>query len=267
MGEDVRACPRCGKSEVYLKFNEPPFNIVRCRSCRLVYLGNPPSSETLYEDYYGDDPNPLNYRCDSVDSSLRELYAINHQRMGLVRQLVPAGKLLDVGCGRGFFLRTAMDYGYSVSGIDVSEKAVNYARKVFQVDAESVPIENLSGQQYDAVTLWHVLEHFVDPFIVLKQIRGMLSDGGVCIVEVPNLHSLKFMLAGKKWQGGNHPLYHRTFFTGKTLRETFSSLGFSKVGRVKISYHFPDKSGGQWIIKKALNLAAMDSFLDFAAWK
>jgi 2-polyprenyl-3-methyl-5-hydroxy-6-metoxy-1,4-benzoquinol methylase len=52
----------------------------------------------------------------------------------------------------------------------------------------------------------HVLEHFVNPYEVLAQIRSLLKNGGVCVIEVPNLRSLKFMLAKTKWKGGNHPL-------------------------------------------------------------
>lgn len=267
LGNNIRPCPRCNDLKVRRKIIEAPFVIVKCHSCGLVYLGNPPDSDRLYDDYYGDDPKSADYHNDSPDTSLRELFAINQQRIDLMKKFMPAGNLLDIGCGRGFFLKTAYDHGYGVSGIDVSEKAIDYARREFHVDAESIPVENLSGRRFDLITLWHVLEHFSDPFIVLRQIHELLADGGICVIEVPNLHSLKFMLARKKWQGGNHPLYHRIFFTASTLRKSILAAGFSKIQRVKLSYHIPGKRDLLRVTKRALNSFAMDSFLDFVAWK
>ena len=265
--ENLGSCPRCGKSRTHQKFYEPPFKIVKCNSCHLVFLGNPPDSSVLYEDYYSDDPNPADYRTGFNDTSLRELYTINCRRLDLLKRLAPEGKLLDIGCGRGFFLKTALDNGYKVRGIDVSEKATVYSRKFFRVETECLPLEKLSGEKYDIITLWHVLENFPDPFIVLKQIRDMLSDRGVCMVEVPNLNSLKFIVARNKWHGGNHPLYHRTFFTASTLSKSLLDAGFSKIKRVNLSYHVPGRSKAYWTAKAALNHFAFDSFLDFAAWK
>jgi SAM-dependent methyltransferase len=267
--ESIRPCPYCGKTDAQLKFSEPPFVIVKCRSCGLVYLGNPPSSDNLYDNYYGDDPNPADYCKESSDPSLRELYMINQRRVDLIKRLLREGKLLDIGCGRGFFLKTALESGFQVSGIDTSEKATAYARREFDLNVESIPVEklSLSGRQFDIITLWHVVEHFSDPFIALKQIHKLLGDGGICIVEVPNLHSLKFMTARNKWHGGNHPLYHRTFFTADTLRKAFILAGFPRIRRVNISYHTPGKSKSYWIAKRSLNLFALDSFLDFVVRK
>lgn len=267
--ESVRPCPCCGKTDAHLKFIEPPFIIVKCRSCGLVYLGNPPESDKLYDDYYGDDPNPADYCEESTDPSMRELYTINERRIRSVKRLAAEGSLLDIGCGRGFFLKTARDCGFQVSGIDASEKAVTYAQREFHLNVGRIPVEELSSseRQFDIITLWHVIEHFSDPFTALKQIHGLLGHGGICIIEVPNLHSLKFMTARIKWHGGNHPLYHRTFFTAGTLRKLFILAGFSKIRRVKISYDAPGKSKPYRMAKQSLNLLAMDSFLDFVVRK
>ena len=243
--------------------------VVRCPSCSLVYLGNPPPEERLYDGYYSSsDPDPGLYRADSSDPHLRELYAINSQRLARLGRIMPAGRLLDIGCGRGQFLKSAREQGYETRGIDVSERAVAYAREHFGLRCDVRPLEEVaaSDERFDLVTLWHVLEHFVNPVEALGQIRRMLRPGGLCVVEVPNLRSLKFMLSGSRWEGGNHPLYHRTFFTSPGLRQMLVRCGYARVSRMRWSYAVPGRSGAYELVKRALDVAAMDAFLDFIAW-
>jgi len=160
-------------------------------------------------------------------------------------------------------VKTASDAGFNATGIDLSEKAVRYARETFKVNADTAGLETLlrSGRAFDVVTLWHALEHFDDPLTVLKAVRSLLSEGGVCVVEVPNLHSLKFILSGGKWEGGNHPLYHRTFFTGPTLRMVLEKAGFSKIQRIRLDYPVPGRNRMLSAGKVVLNRAGLDSFL------
>ena len=266
----MRPCPGCGAIESRVRFTEQPFIVVECSACSLVYLGNPPAVETLYDGYYSTaEPSPAEYRADSGHSRLRELHAINSQRVARIQQLRQTGSMLDIGCGRGQFLKIANDHGFQTYGIDVSEKAVSYARQEFGVRAGVRPLEELaaSGEQFDVVTLWHVLEHFADPYAALRQVKQLLKSGGICLIEVPNLHSLKFILSATKWEGGNHPLYHRTFFTADMLRAALVRSGFSSVRRVRWSYSVPGRSGSYEWMKRALNMVALDAFLNFAAWK
>lgn len=265
---DNRPCPSCGSTDASIRFREPPFRVLRCDRCRLVYLGNPPDEGEIYERYY-ESPNAdaAEYRSDSGNPALAELFAINNQRMELISRPKPSGTLLDIGCGRGYFLKTAQEHGFTVTGIDISERAVAYATQAFGLTANVSTVDHLaaSGKQYDVVTLWHVLEHFPDPFTSLKQVRSLLHPDGLCALEVPNLHSLKFVTARHKWQGGNHPLYHRTFFTERTLRRSLLDAGFSDVVRVKQSYHIPGRNRLYEGLKGALNIIACDAFLTFVA--
>lgn len=243
--------------------------VVKCATCSLVFLGNPPPEDTLYDDYYSTvEPTPDEYRADSPNALLRELFAINQQRVARIKGLQPTGSILDIGCGRGHFLQTAAEHGFRTYGVDVSEKAVAYGRERFGLKTEVRSMEELlaSGQQFDVITLWHVLEHFADPYEALTNIAQLLKVGGMCVVEVPNLRSLKFMLSKTKWEGGNHPLYHRTFFTGTTLQDAFVKSQFSPVRRMRWSYTVPGRSIAYEGLKKALNIFALDAFLNVVGW-
>lgn len=142
--ESIRACPNCGQSSYTVRFVEPPFFIVRCTSCSLTYLGNPPDDSFSADSYY-DTPEPESeaYRSGGPDFSLARLYEMNRFRMRLILSIKPKGRLLDVGCGRGFFLKTASDSGFDARGIDLSEKAVRYARERLRVNAETADLESL----------------------------------------------------------------------------------------------------------------------------
>lgn len=265
---DLRACPNCGSSNRVTKFIEPPFQIVKCSICALVYLGNPPDEKAIYERYYeSSEPDSRKYRANSDDPSLAELHALNIQRATHIKSIKPSGCLLDVGCGRGNFLATAREHGFDVHGIDISDRAVAYARKEFNLNVDVATLDDLARKdnRYDIIALWHVLEHFVDPFKHLLQVRSLLNDGGICVIEVPNLNSLKFRTARNKWEGGNHPLYHRTFFSTGTLRHALVKTGFSEVRRLRLTYRIPGRSKIYEGIKTALNIVGMDAFLAFVA--
>ena len=270
----TRACPSCGGTACRLRFEEPPFRIAKCRGCGLVYLLNPPPEEQLYEDYYARSaPDPAAYRLASPDAALAELYAINEQRAEAIQRLRASGDgpgtLLDVGCGRGYFLKTAREAGYAVTGLEVAEHAAAYARRHYGLPVRVGRLASLAGEaaHYDVVTLWHVLEHFVDPFAALGHLRTLLRPGGVCVLEVPNLYSFKFILSGGRWEGGNHPRYHRTFFTAHTLRRALRDAGFARVRRLRLSYRLPGRPALYEGVKRVLNHAALDAFLSFAAWR
>jgi ubiquinone/menaquinone biosynthesis C-methylase UbiE len=194
---------------------------------------------------------------------------MNETRIGIIRSVISGGSLLDVGCGRGYFVKTASNNGFEAMGIDLSERAVEYGRRRLGVDAEASSPETLlqAGRTFNAVTLWHSLEHFDDPLGTLKTIRSLLSDGGLCVIEVPNLNSLKFILSRRKWEGGNHPLYHRTFFTPKTLGMILENSHFSGVRRIRPDYPASGIGRMKKAVKAGLNRLGLDSFLDFFAFR
>jgi 2-polyprenyl-3-methyl-5-hydroxy-6-metoxy-1,4-benzoquinol methylase len=268
--EEYRACPFCKGTRAEPAYKVDEYVIIKCCACKLVYLANPASEETLYDSYYTDlEIDPNDYRINSNNKSLAELCSINMQRISELKKLSPEGTLLDIGCGRGFFLKTANEAGYEVKGIDIAQNAVEFAANILHMQADSFTISELNKRkhQYHIITLWHVLEHFSDPLYALQIIRDLLVKDGICIIEVPNLQSLKFTLSMKKWSGGNHPKYHRTFFTASTLRQVLETGGFSHIVRLKLSYNIPGRSFLYQGIKKSLNLIARDAFLIYAAWK
>jgi 2-polyprenyl-3-methyl-5-hydroxy-6-metoxy-1,4-benzoquinol methylase len=235
----------------------------------LVFLANPPSEAGLYDEYYdGPEPPAGSYERKSADRRLRELYQINEQRLEYILRLKPAGSLLDIGCGRGYFVRSAVDAGFMATGIDVSDSALEHGRSILHVNVTARSVDDIlrTGEKYDIITLFHVLEHFRDPLSVLRDVKALLATDGCCMIEVPNERSLKFRLSRNKWEGGNHPRYHRTFFTASSLDEMLHKAGFVKRTRLQVSYRLDGRSHAYELIKAGLNVFGMDSFLDYVAY-
>ena len=266
----MRNCPNCGCKENKLKIKEEEFLISQCLNCGLVYLLNPPDEKDIYEDYYKIEFTGEDYTLNSKHQFLREIFEINTQRIDLISNSIDdfkQKKFLDIGCGSGLFLQTCKSKGIKAIGIDVSEKALNFAKDSFGVEVyQKSPDELISeNKKFDVITLWHVLEHFLNPVVELKKILMLLNNDGKVIIEVPNFNSIKFILSGNKWKGGNHPLYHRSFFTSQTLKNTLELSGFSKVNQINFSYNLKNKSAVYNLSKKFFNTFSADAFLNFIA--
>jgi 2-polyprenyl-3-methyl-5-hydroxy-6-metoxy-1,4-benzoquinol methylase len=264
----MRVCPNCNSKENKLKIKEKDFLIVECTSCGLTFLLNPPDESVIYEDYYQIEFKGEDYNKDSKFPHLKEIFEINKQRTSLLKVLSKKYNdfnILDIGCGSGLFLKSCKDAGFNCEGVDVSRTAIEFAKSEYGLSVNNKSVDDLinENKKYSLITLWHVLEHFIVPVEELKKIKQLLKPDGILLIEVPNLNSIKFKLSGNKWKGGNHPLYHRSFFTSKTLKDTFLRSGFSNSKRINFSYKLSGKSQMYNVSKSLFNLIAADAFLNF----
>ncbi len=137
----------------------------------------------------------------------------------------PRGTLLDIGAGRGRFVASARAAGWSASGIEPSARGVEAARSVYGVELERSSLADVSGT-YDAVSLWHVLEHLDDPGEALAHVASLLPAGGMLLVGVPNLASVQARIGRDRWFHLDLPR-HRTHFTPAGLRSLLERHGFT----------------------------------------
>jgi len=151
-----------------------------------------------------------------------------HHRQFL-REAIPAGTLLDIGCGRGMFLNEARARGYKASGIDFDRMNVELARARFHLNdvlAETVEEFALQypGKRFDTITFFEVLEHMPDPRKFFKDVRSLLSPGGYIALSVPNRSRCMNTIAYL-----DHPPYHLTRWTGKALQRILVLEGFESI--------------------------------------
>ena len=103
-------------------------------------------------------------------------------------RLAPRRRLLDIGCGPGFFLKVAKERGWSAEGIEPSRQAAAHARSlgldVIEEFFNRQACANLG--RYDVVHLNNVLEHIPNPMEIVRLARDLLTSGGILCINVPN---------------------------------------------------------------------------------
>ena len=167
----------------------------------------------------------------------RRIYRIPEQikLLGEISNLLPApASVLDLGCDKGFFLDEARRWGYTVHGIELSEAGRKYSETIgIRVDAN---MDSLTSK-FNAVTMWHVLEHIADPVELLGKIRGVLTDGGLLFLRVPDFGCLYSRLLRDKWLWFQ-PQNHCFHYTKNAMARLLDVCGFKVI---KLTSQRPNK--------------------------
>lgn len=214
--------------------------IVRCRRCSMVFADPQPDHQALLEAYRSvEDPQYLEETAGRTATFTRSL-------TGISEFLNPPGRLLDVGCYTGEFLRQALSAGWAVTGIELSRWAAGHARKwasVFECELTDLP---LSGGPFDVISMWDVVEHVRTPTDLLTGAHRLLRPGGLLALSTHMLDSLPARLLGRRY-----PFLmgmHLCHFTRRTLRRLLDESGFqvmsirAHVRFVRLHY-FLDRAG------------------------
>jgi SAM-dependent methyltransferase len=144
------------------------------------------------------------------------------------------GKLLDIGCGTGYFAASMKKAGWDVEGIEPNRKARDFASAHFKINVfEPDRIGSLASGRFDCITLWHVLEHFHDPFTYTREIVRLLKPGGICLAALPNKSSSDAGHYGKFWAAWDVPRHLWHFDQGTFNRLVANSgLKIEKIRRL-----------------------------------
>jgi 2-polyprenyl-3-methyl-5-hydroxy-6-metoxy-1,4-benzoquinol methylase len=214
----TQTCVACGGNQFRGVFDDlgsaegQRYSVRQCCQCGLGVTDPQPSEDelrSLYksEYYRTTGPGPQN--------------ALTRLGRYLVRQVLRGhdpllesaqrGRILDIGCGNGEFLRRMGELGWETHGTDSSPAAVQLARrfaKDVRLARASEPV--FDDKQFDVVTMFNVFEHVPDPIETLAEVYRILKDEGRLILEVPNFQSLAFRIVQRNWIGLDVPrhLYH-----------------------------------------------------------
>jgi len=175
------------------------FAYARCRTCKTVYLVEPPADLGSYyaEDYYdfGPDGEPA-WKGD------RSRLSAAAYRVDLLRSHTAPGRLVEIGAGTGAFASAARSAGFEVSAVEMSERCCDYLSEREGIDAicSDRPLEAIAPlAPARVVALWHVLEHLPNPGEVLATVAEKVEPGGLLAIAVPNPRSLQFRLLRTRW--------------------------------------------------------------------
>lgn len=148
-------------------------------------------------------------------------------KVSLINKFKSEGiKLLDVGAGTGDFLLHAKNSGWLVSGVEPNVTALNHAAK------KGIPLktslEEVVGQCFDIVTLWHVLEHLPNLEKQIVVLSGLLKQGGSLIIAVPNFKSYDAKYYKEYWAAYDTPR-HLWHFSKSSINKLFEPNGFEVI--------------------------------------
>jgi SAM-dependent methyltransferase len=138
----------------------------------------------------------------------------------------PKGRILDVGCAAGFFVKAASDAGWDATGVEPCRWLADYgaSRLGLKIVPSNLRDARFADASFDVVTMWDVLEHVPDPPAELREVFRILRPGGLLVVNYPDVGTWQAKLAGKHWWF--FLSVHLTYFTKKTIKAMVSRAGF-----------------------------------------
>jgi ubiquinone/menaquinone biosynthesis C-methylase UbiE len=218
---NLLACPACGAATGDLRAiirkdvhqgggTSLSTRLVDC-GCGHVFINPQPTWEELSPFYQSDyhvfaDPLP-------DAASVDRLLACKHHGERLNHALVvPGGKYLDVGCGLGQMVAAMARLGMEAEGVEPGQAAVERARAIgLKIHVGMLHDAQFPDARFDSLSLYHVLEHTLDPVAVLTECRRILSPTGEILVGVPNFESYVRSLVGSTWTAYDLPRHVQHF--------------------------------------------------------
>ena len=231
-------CPACKSSNIkkalsakdYTVSNEM-FSIWECSNCTLRFTQDVPNATDIGPYYQS---SAYISHSDTKEGLINRLYHVVRDitlksKCNLVKQYtrLQKGNLLDIGAGTGAFANTMQQANWQVTGLEPDENARLVATNKYSLNLQDASaIYELEANQFDAITMWHVLEHVHDLPGYLEKFSSILKPGGQLFIAVPNYTSYDAQLYKEYWAAYDVPrhLYH---FSPQSMEKLASSKGFT----------------------------------------
>ena len=230
-------CPLCSSEKIFLHFrcidhliSKEEFAIYKCPACEFEFTQDYPEEDEIGKYYDSDD---YISHSDTSKGFSNKIYRLVRNAMLLKKRCIinkvtglHKGSLLDIGSGTGHFAGTMKKAGWQVKGIEINEKARDFSISRFGLEIIGPgQISTLEADSFDCITLWHVLEHFHDPFKYASDIFRLLKPGGMCVIALPNCSSYDAKHYGRFWAAYDVPR-HLWHFNPSTFRLFSEKTGF-----------------------------------------
>lgn len=234
--EKVNECPICnsGSWVHYLDCKDytvsrEVFRLMQCNGCSLVVTSPRPKAENLGSYYASED---YISHTETKKGLINQIYllarkvALRNKKRLINRNFLSKGSLLDYGCGTGAFLETMKDDGWKVNGIEPDQGAKTMAEKrtgIKILDPEK--LSEFEDNCFDAITLWHVLEHVPEPMKLCKEFYRILRPGGKLFLALPNHLSHDAQKYRGAWAAYDVPR-HLFHFNSLNIKSLATKIGF-----------------------------------------
>jgi SAM-dependent methyltransferase len=217
------SCPICNGDRLSQLWKVNGFTITRCDACTLVFVQEMVTEEELAVHYTGgSDEVYVESNADCLNYYYRKLRDV-------IRARFPKpGKILDLGCSRGWFLDVMTGWechGSEISTTDAAAAQERYGNRIVTGSFEEYPLRE---NYFDVITLQDVFDHFRDPIPALEKCYRMLRPGGLIVIKVHNISCLYARLTGPKFYAIIPPS-HLFYYNRRSLALALSKSGFQMV--------------------------------------
>ena len=238
-------------------------DIVCCDRCHLLFSNPQLAPERMLAIYQAvEDPVYLEEEAARERTFARSLRQLH-------RLTAPPGRLLDVGCYTGVFMKLAAREGWDVTGVELSAWAAAFARRSGGGPVLSRPLEEsgLEDRSFDVISLWDVIEHLNRPAFMLKNVHRLLKSGGIVAISTHRMDSPAARLLGRRY-----PFLmdmHLVHFSRPTLKRMLQECGFEvlawrrHVRVLRLGYFLDklEKGARSALLKKILGWLSRRKFL------
>lgn len=191
------------------------FVVWQCADCSLRFTQDVPDAASI-GPYYKSDAyiSHTDTKAGLVNRVYQKVRTVTlQQKAGIIRRYtgLDKGRLLDYGAGTGAFCHKMRQEGWTVRGIEPDEDARKVAARNFRLSLEEPPVlDGLPEASFDAITLWHVLEHVHHLQEAVEHFKRLLAPRGKLVVAVPNYQSGDAAIYRTRWAAYDVPrhLYH-----------------------------------------------------------
>ncbi len=242
----IKICSLCGKKGAYSHFVKLGHQISKCPNCDLYSLNFAGDYQKFITTYYskGFFTGGKLYRAYADYVGDKKTVLKNMKKyLTVIRKFKKKGKLLDLGCAMGFLIEEANQWNYDAYGVDISEYAVNIAKKLVGNNRISMgKVEDLDmvlgkNNSFDIVTMFDLIEHLENPKEVLKKVAKVMNKDGILVIQTGDAGSTWAKLMGKNWHFFAPP-QHFYFYSQKNMRDLLQQAGFKVVKIQKV---------GKWV--------------------
>lgn len=244
---NIKSCPLCDSSQITYVFSctdyyasGEQFELFRCNNCNFMFTQNFPLGNRI--DRYYISSGYISHT-DTKKGIINRLY--HRVRKHMLRKKLrlvlneshrKEGKLLDIGCGTGYFAAAIKKTGWEVEAIEKNEQARAFAHEKFKLDVkDEAELMNYAPKTFDVITLWHVMEHLENLDTVWSKLNDILKDTGILIVAVPNNASYDAEKYGPQWAAYDVPR-HLWHFAPATMQQWGVKHGFLLAARYPMPF-------------------------------
>ena len=230
-------CPNCASTQTAIEFRKQRFDFERCAACQTLFV-NPRPTPALLSSFYENSEAIAASTQSLIENEKGRKQYIFIPRAELIRSVLEQygfvkGRLLEIGCSIGSFLRIFSDITeFSVEGVDPSDPACTVCRKR-RLTVHQTTLETLasSEHQHDVVLSFETIEHTFDPAVFMQKVYTLIKPGGIFVFTTPNCHGFD-MMALEQYYKNIHAPSHLNYFNIDTIDILMKASGFRVIEEI-----------------------------------